>query len=50
MPADFPAAFTALRDVLQKHADGLIVLANTPTDFTVTSPAIAPNQKPLWFG
>jgi hypothetical protein len=50
MPTDFPTAFAALRDILKKHAAGLIVVADTPTDFTVTSPAEAPNGKPLWFG
>jgi hypothetical protein len=50
MPTEFPAAFAALRDILKKHAAGLIVVADTPTDFTVTSPAHGPNGKPLWFG
>src|SRR5712671_4276970 len=50
MPADFPTAFAALRDILKRHAAGLIVVADTSTDFTVTSPAEAPNGKPLWFG
>jgi hypothetical protein len=50
MPPDFPTAFAALRDILKKHATGLSVVADTPTDFTITSPAQAPNGKPLWFG
>ena len=49
MPTDFPAAFAALRDILRKHAAGMIVHADTPTDFTVTSPATT-HGKPLWFG
>src|SRR5258706_16427541 len=50
MPRDFPAAFAALRDILKRHAAGLIVVADTPTDFTLTSPAEAPNGKLLCFG
>jgi len=50
MPSDFPGAFTALRDILKKHSDGLVVINDTPTDYTVASPALGPNGKPLWFG
>ncbi|MDB5319143.1 MAG: hypothetical protein JWN40_774 [Phycisphaerales bacterium] len=50
MPTNLPAAFAALRDVLKKHAAGMIVVADTHADFTVTSPANGPNGKPLWFG
>jgi hypothetical protein len=50
MPSDFPAAFAALREVLKKHAAGMVVVADTPTDFTVSSPAVAANGKPIWFG
>ncbi len=49
MPSDFPGAFTALRAILQKHAKGLLIQADTPTDYTVISPAIGPNKKPMWF-
>lgn len=50
MPSDFPAAFAALREILRRHADGMIVHADTPTDFTLITPAIGPNKKPIWFG
>ena len=50
MPADFPGAFDALRVILKRHADGMVVQADTPTDFTVICRAIGPNKKPLWFG
>jgi hypothetical protein len=50
MASDFPAAFAALRDVLRKHAGDLIVVVDTATDFTVSSPAIGPKGKPMWFG
>jgi hypothetical protein len=50
MPKDYPAAFSRLREVLQKHASGMRVLADTPTDFTVVAQSIAPNGQPMWFG
>ena len=50
MPTDFAGAFAALRDVLKKHAEGLVVLNDTSADYTVASPAIGPNGKPMWFG
>lgn len=49
MPSDFPAAFAALREILRKHADGMIVLRDAPADFSVVSPASGPNKQPLWF-
>ena len=50
MASDFPGAFAALRDILSKHSDGMVVQSNTPTDFTVVTRALGPNGKPLWFG
>ncbi len=50
MPSDFPAAFAALREILRKHAVGLIVQSDTPTDFALITPAIGPNKQPIWFG
>ena len=50
MASDYPAAFAALREILRRHAEGMIVHADTPTDFTLTTPAIGPNKKPIWFG
>ena len=50
MPSDFPAAFAALRRILQKHAAGMIVQTDTPTEFIAVTRAIGPNHKPLWFG
>jgi hypothetical protein len=47
---DFDGAFTALRDILSKHSEGMVVVVNTPTDFTISSPALGPNGKPMWFG
>lgn len=49
MPSDHPAAFAGLRQILQKHADGMIVLTDTQVDFTVATRATAPNGKPMWF-
>jgi len=50
MPGDFPAVFAALRDILRSHAKHLVVLADTPTEFSVASKATGPSKKPLWFG
>ncbi len=50
VPTDFPGAFTALCEILRRHADGLIVHIDKPNDFTVPTPAIGPNKKPIWFG
>ena len=50
MPTDFHGAFAALRQILKKHGKGTIVHVDTPTNFTLLSPAIGPNGKPLWFG
>jgi hypothetical protein len=47
---DFSGAFAALRDILRKHSQGMIVVADTPSDFTISSPALGPNGKPMWFG
>lgn len=46
---DFPGAFTALREILKAHSDGMIVHADTPDEFTIVTQAIGPNKKPLWF-
>jgi hypothetical protein len=50
VPSDFPAAFAALREIMRKHAGGMIVLRDTPVDFSLVSPATGPNKQPLWFG
>jgi len=47
---DFPAAFAALREILARHAGGMIVVADTSTTFTVSSPAMVQKDKPLFFG
>jgi hypothetical protein len=49
MASDFAGAFTALRDVLRRHAGDMIVLKDTPTDFTLATRAIGPNKQPIWF-
>lgn len=50
MASDYPAAFSALRAILKRNGRGLVVHADTPTDFTLITPAIGPNKKPIWFG
>jgi hypothetical protein len=50
MASDFPAAFAALREILKKHSDGMIVHGDGPKDFLVVTKATGPNKKPMWFG
>ena len=50
MPSDFSGAFAALRGVLKKHSTGMAVQTDTPTEFTVVTPALGPNNQPMWFG
>ena len=50
MPSDFAGAFAALRRILEKNSTGMVVQADTPTEFTIVTRAIGPNRKPLWFG
>jgi hypothetical protein len=49
MTTDLHAVFADLREILRKHAAGMIVVADTAGDFTITSPAVV-SGKPLWFG
>jgi hypothetical protein len=49
MASDFLGAFASLREIMKRHSAGMIVQADTPTDFTVIMRAIHPNKKPLWF-
>ena len=50
MVRDFPGAFAALRDILKKHSGGMVVQADTPTEYTVATRAVLPNKQPMWFG
>ncbi len=50
MASDFPGAFVALREILNRHSGGMVVQADTPTDFTVVTRTVGPNKKCLWFG
>ena len=50
MASDFAGAFAALRDVLRRHAQDMIVLKDTATDFTLVTRALGPNKQPIWFG
>ena len=50
MGKDFEGAFAALREMLRKHAHGMVVHEDTPTGYTVITRGIGPNKKPLWFG
>jgi hypothetical protein len=50
MSSDFPGAFNALRDILRRHADGMVVQTDSPTEFVIATRALAPNGRPMWFG
>jgi hypothetical protein len=50
MTSEFQAAFDALRDILRRHAGGMIVQTDTPTEFIVATRSLAPNGKSMWFG
>lgn len=47
---DFQAIFDQLKPILQQHAAGLTVTADTPTDYALDSQRYGPNGKPLFFG
>lgn len=49
MPADYPAAFAALRAILKKYSAGMVVMSDKPSEYTLVTPAIGPNGKPIWF-
>jgi hypothetical protein len=44
MPGDFTG------EILQRHASGMIVLTDTPTEYSLATPAQVSVGKPLWFG
>jgi hypothetical protein len=50
MPSDFPGAFSALREILRKHSDGMVLQADTPTEYIVVTRATGPNNQPMEFG
>lgn len=50
MPQDFAGAFAALRTILKRHSKGLNVLQDDAANYTVLTPAIGPNGKPIYFG
>ena len=50
MASDYDGAFAALRQILKKHSEGMVVQADTPTEFTVVTRALGPNKQPMWFG
>ena len=44
MAKDFPGAFAALREILKKHSAGMVVQADTPTEYTVVTRAVLPRR------
>jgi hypothetical protein len=53
MPADFTAAFAALKRVLSEHSSKLTVKTDTPKEYTLVgkfpSPFPQHKQQPMWF-
>ena len=54
MATDFEAAFEALKGVLERHSERLVVGSNTATSYSalgrVPSPFPQHKGKPMWFG
>jgi len=50
MSTDFPGAFAQLREMLLRHAKGMLVQTPSPTRICVVTKAIGLNKKPVWFG
>ncbi len=48
--ADFKAAFTGLKEIFQRHADKLTVLADKPGNYALQVKSVTYRGKPLWFG
>ncbi len=48
--ADFAAAFAGLKEIFQRHADKLTVLADKPGNYTLLVKSVLYKGKPLWFG
>ena len=47
---DFGAAFAGLKEIFQRHADKLTVLADKPGNYTLLVKSVLYRGKPLWFG
>ena len=39
-----------MREVLKKHSSGMVVVKDSAVDYTLASPTIGPNKKPMWCG
>ena len=50
MASDFAGAFAALREILRRHSEGMVVKADTPSEFSLETRAIGPNGQRMWFG
>ena len=48
--ADFPAAFTELRAIMQTYESEMQIVANTDDNYYLNTKVIGPNKKPVAFG
>jgi len=50
MTTEFERAFADLRAILKRHGEGMVVQADTPSDFTLVTRAMAPKGQAMGFG
>jgi len=50
MSPDFAPVFSALRDLMLRHADGLVVARDAPGDLVIRTPDLDARGQPGWFG
>jgi len=50
MSNDFSPVFSALRDLMLRHADGLFVARDAPGDLVIRTPDLDARGQPGWFG
>jgi hypothetical protein len=48
--SNFPVVFEQLKQVLQRHADQLVVQRDEPTSYLLITTRLGPNKQPLYFG
>ena len=48
--SDFPATFLALKSILSAYENFTDVVENTDSEYTINTPHIMKNGKPLFFG
>lgn len=48
--SDFDPVFSALREIMLKHAGGLVIARDAPGDLVVRTPDLDAKGQPGWFG